>query len=117
MSESGAGTDVLGMSTTATPTADNKGFIINGSKMWITNGTLSGTDTGDVFLLYAKTGKGRGVGDLTSFLGNKISDQIRYYTNICHSIACIILQKYVIFPENRCCHLLPELFTHYSYTI
>ena len=69
MSESGAGTDVLGMSTTATPTADNKGFIINGSKMWITNGTLSGTDTGDIFLLYAKTGKGRGVGDLTSFLG------------------------------------------------
>lgn len=71
MSESGAGTDVLGMSTTAVKSPDGNGYILNGSKMWITNGTISGTETGDVFLVYAKTGNGRGAGDLTSFLVEK----------------------------------------------
>ena len=33
---------------------------------------FSGTDTGDVFLVYAKTGNGRGAGDLTSFLGKAL---------------------------------------------
>ena len=47
--------DVLGMSTTAKESADGSYFTINGSKMWITNGTVNGTDTGDVFLVYAKT--------------------------------------------------------------
>ena len=69
MSESGAGTDVLGMSTNAVICSDNSSYLLNGSKMWITNGTITGSDTGDIFLVYAKTGKGRGVGDLTSFLG------------------------------------------------
>ena len=69
MSESGAGTDVLGMSTNAVECSNGTSFLLNGSKMWITNGTVTGKDTGDVFLVYAKTGKGRGPGDLTSFLG------------------------------------------------
>ena len=43
MSESGAGTDVLGMSTNAVLSSDGSHFILNGSKMWITNGTLSGS--------------------------------------------------------------------------
>lgn len=55
MSEPGVGTDVLSMSTTATESSDGSHFTLNGSKMWITNGTVSGTDTGDVFLVYAKT--------------------------------------------------------------
>lgn len=52
MSEPGAGTDVLGMATTAVKDGDH--YILNGSKQWITNG-----DVADVFLVYAKTGKGR----------------------------------------------------------
>lgn len=71
MSEPGAGTDVMGMSTTAVPSADGSSYTLNGAKMWITNGTITGTDTGDVFLVYAKTGKGRSSGDLTSFLVEK----------------------------------------------
>ena len=67
MSEPGAGTDVLGMATTAVKNKDGSRFSINGSKMWITNGTLSGTDTGDIYIIYAKTSPARG--DLTSFLG------------------------------------------------
>lgn len=85
MSEPGAGTDVLGMSTTAVKSADGSYFTLNGTKMWITNGTIDGTDTGDAFLLYAKTGTGRSPNDLSAFLiekgmpgftlGSKIQDK------------------------------------------
>lgn len=85
MSEPSVGTDVMGMSTTATLSSDNSHYILNGSKMWITNGTINGTDTGDIFLVYAKTGKGRSASDVTSFiveksmngfsLGQKIEDK------------------------------------------
>lgn len=69
---SGAGTDVMGMGTTATLTPDGKHYILNGTKMWITNGTVDeGASTGDVFLVYAKTGKGRAASDITSFLVEK----------------------------------------------
>lgn len=71
MSEPGAGTDVMGMSTIATLSPDGTTYTINGAKMWITNGTVDGSDTGDVFLIYAKTGKGRGKDDLTSFIVEK----------------------------------------------
>mmetsp|Transcript_9109 Transcript_9109/g.13711 ORF Transcript_9109/g.13711 Transcript_9109/m.13711 type:complete len:421 (-) Transcript_9109:175-1437(-) len=71
MSEPGAGTDVLGMSTSATPSEDGSYFTINGTKMWITNGSLDGTDTGDAFFVYAKTGKGRAPGDLSAFVVEK----------------------------------------------
>merc|ERR1719433_2548601 len=54
MSEPGAGTDVLGMSTRAVKDGDS--FVLNGSKMWITNGTLDGKTTGDLYLVYARTG-------------------------------------------------------------
>eukprot|EP00553_Chaetoceros_curvisetus_P002424 CAMPEP_0204613082 /NCGR_PEP_ID=MMETSP0717-20131115/1098_1 /ASSEMBLY_ACC=CAM_ASM_000666 /TAXON_ID=230516 /ORGANISM="Chaetoceros curvisetus" /LENGTH=472 /DNA_ID=CAMNT_0051625389 /DNA_START=55 /DNA_END=1473 /DNA_ORIENTATION=+ len=70
MSEPGAGTDVLGMSTKATPATDGRdGWLLNGQKMWITNGTLDGTTTGDVFLVYAKTGEGRM--DISQFIVSK----------------------------------------------
>lgn len=57
MSEPGAGTDVLGMMTTAV--ADGDDFILNGSKMWITNGAIDDNTLGDVFLVYARTGDSR----------------------------------------------------------
>jgi isovaleryl-CoA dehydrogenase len=71
MSEPGAGTDVMGMSTTAKKTDDGKHYILNGAKMWITNGTIDGTNTGDVFLVYAKTGSGRSAKDVSAFLVDK----------------------------------------------
>jgi isovaleryl-CoA dehydrogenase len=52
MSEPGAGTDVLGMKTVARP--DGDGYILDGAKMWITNGALDDTTLGDVFLVYAR---------------------------------------------------------------
>ena len=82
MSEPNAGTDVLGMQTKAIP--DTNGWTLNGTKMWITNGTLDGTATGDLFLVYARTGTGKL--DITQFLvtkdmpgftlGQKIEDKL-----------------------------------------
>jgi len=37
MSEHSAGSDVVSMKTTATKAPDGKGWILNGTKMWITN--------------------------------------------------------------------------------
>jgi isovaleryl-CoA dehydrogenase len=57
MSEPGAGTDVLGMTTTAIEQGDH--YVLNGAKMWITNGALDDSTLGDVFLVYARTGDSR----------------------------------------------------------
>jgi isovaleryl-CoA dehydrogenase len=55
MSEPGAGTDVLGMKTTATKDGDD--YVINGRKMWITNGAVDEDKTPcDCVLVYARTG-------------------------------------------------------------
>ena len=67
MSEPGAGTDVLGMSTTAAKTSD--GYVLNGSKMWITNGAIDDETLGDVFLVYARTGERRA--DVSLFIVEK----------------------------------------------
>lgn len=71
MSEPGVGTDVLGMSTMASKSSDGSYYTLNGAKMWITNGTVDGKDTGDVFLVYAKTDLNKKNGGLTSFLVEK----------------------------------------------
>jgi isovaleryl-CoA dehydrogenase len=61
MSEPGAGSDVVSMRTRA----DRKGdrYILNGSKMWITNGPLA-----DVIVVYAKTDPTAGSRGITAFL-------------------------------------------------
>ena len=46
MSEPGAGTDVMGMSTSAFLNDSKTHYILNGNKMWITNGTIDGITTG-----------------------------------------------------------------------
>ncbi len=48
MSEAGAGSDVMGMRTTATRDGDD--YVLNGSKMWITNAPEA-----DVIIVYAVT--------------------------------------------------------------
>lgn len=69
MSEPGAGTDVLGMASVAKAIDGGSKYVINGQKMWITNGTTDGKNTGDCFLVYAKTGKGRA--DVSMFIVEK----------------------------------------------
>ena len=61
MSESGAGSDVVSMRTTAKEVEG--GYLINGSKMWITNGPDA-----DVIVVYAKTEPDKGSKGITAFI-------------------------------------------------
>jgi isovaleryl-CoA dehydrogenase len=64
MSEPGAGSDVVSMRTRA----DKKGnrYILNGSKMWITNGPVA-----DTLVVYAKTDRTAGARGITAFIVEK----------------------------------------------
>ncbi|MEM7446089.1 MAG: isovaleryl-CoA dehydrogenase [Pseudomonadota bacterium] len=64
MSEPGAGSDVVGMRTRAEKKGDR--FVINGSKMWITNGPDA-----DVLVVYAKTDPAAGPRGITAFIIEK----------------------------------------------
>ncbi len=61
MSEPGAGSDVVGMRTRAERQGDR--FVLNGNKMWITNGPEA-----DVLLVYAKTEPEAGARGISAFL-------------------------------------------------
>jgi isovaleryl-CoA dehydrogenase len=61
MSEPGAGSDVVGMKTRAEKKGDR--YILNGSKMWITNGPDA-----EVLVVYAKTDLQAGPRGITAFL-------------------------------------------------
>lgn len=85
MSEPHVGTDVLGMTTTAVKQGDK--YILNGRKMWITNGTIDENKTPcDVVLVYAKTGEKNGRSLISTFIveksfkgfyvGQKIKDKL-----------------------------------------
>ena len=64
MSESGAGSDVVGMRLRAEKRGDR--YVLNGSKMWITNGPDA-----DVLVVYAKTDLEAGPRGITAFLIEK----------------------------------------------
>ena len=49
---------------------DGDHYVLNGAKMWITNGAVSDTELGDVFLVYARTGD-EGTRSLSLFLVEK----------------------------------------------
>ncbi|HEV2265364.1 MAG TPA: isovaleryl-CoA dehydrogenase [Stellaceae bacterium] len=64
MSETGAGSDVVAMATRAEKKGDR--YVLNGSKMWITNGTDA-----DTLVVYAKTDSAAGPRGITAFLVEK----------------------------------------------
>lgn len=85
MSEPDYGTDVLGMQTTAVKKGDK--YILNGRKMWITNGTIDENKTPcDMVWVYAKTGEKNGRAQISTFIvekndpgfyvGQKITDKL-----------------------------------------
>ena len=61
MSEAGAGSDVMSMRTTAVREGDD--YVLNGSKMWITNAPLA-----DVLIIYAVTDPDAGSARLSAFI-------------------------------------------------
>ena len=62
MSEAGAGSDVVSMKLKAEPVQG--GYVLNGTKFWITNATYA-----DTLVVYAKTGEGSG--GITAFIIEK----------------------------------------------
>jgi isovaleryl-CoA dehydrogenase len=64
MSEPGAGSDVVGMRTRAERRGDR--YVLNGSKMWITNGPEAET-----LVVYAKTDPAAGPRGITAFIIEK----------------------------------------------
>jgi isovaleryl-CoA dehydrogenase len=64
MSETGAGSDVVGMRLKAEKKGDR--YILNGTKMWITNGPDA-----DVLVVYAKTDPDAGPRGITAFVVEK----------------------------------------------
>jgi isovaleryl-CoA dehydrogenase len=64
MSEVGAGSDVVSLRTRGDRKGD--GYVLNGTKMWITNGTEA-----DVLVTYAKTNPDAGSRGITAFLVEK----------------------------------------------
>jgi isovaleryl-CoA dehydrogenase len=64
MSEPGAGSDVVSMTLRAEKKGDR--YVLNGSKMWITNG-----GDADTLVVYAKTAPSAGVKGMTAFIIEK----------------------------------------------
>jgi isovaleryl-CoA dehydrogenase len=64
MSEPGAGSDVVSMRTRADKRGDR--YVLNGSKMWITNGPVA-----DTLVIYAKTDPTAGSRGITAFIVEK----------------------------------------------
>ena len=75
LSEAEAGSDVAAMATTAESTGD--GYLINGSKTWISNGGIA-----DFYCVFARTGEAPGARGLSAFAvdasnpGLSITDRI-----------------------------------------
>ncbi|HAJ76853.1 MAG TPA: acyl-CoA dehydrogenase [Gammaproteobacteria bacterium] len=61
MSEPGAGSDVVNMSLRAEPKGDH--YLLNGNKMWITNGPDAHT-----YIIYGRTDDSVGSGGITAFI-------------------------------------------------
>ena len=61
MSEPNAGSDVVSMTTRAEKKGDR--YVINGAKMWITNGPIA-----DALVVYAKTDPAAGARGITAFI-------------------------------------------------
>ncbi|MDY7224823.1 acyl-CoA dehydrogenase family protein [Hyalangium rubrum] len=105
VSEPGAGSDVANMKTTARLDGDD--YVINGSKMWITNGTRAdfitlGVRTGEAgyggisLVTFPTDVKGFSVSKKLDKVGNLASD-----TAILYFEDCRIPRRYVIGEENE----------------
>ena len=64
LTEPGAGTDAAGQQTTAVLDGDN--YILNGSKIFITNGGVA-----DTFIIFAMTDKSKGTNGISAFIVEK----------------------------------------------
>ncbi|MEL4474425.1 acyl-CoA dehydrogenase family protein, partial [Shewanella algae] len=117
ISEPHVGTDALGMKTMAQK--HSQGYVLNGRKMWITNGTLDDQGTpGDCVLVYAKSGIKDGKPQISTFLverghkgysvGQKIKDKLGMRAS---NTAELVFQDCIVPAENLVGHE-GEALTH-----
>lgn len=66
LTEPGTGSDAGSVSTRAVKTEDGKGYVLNGTKCFITNGDLA-----EMFVVFANTRKTGGIRGLTAFIVRK----------------------------------------------
>src|SRR6185436_7078640 len=89
LTEVDAGSDPANMRTTATPTEDGQHFIINGEKLWCTNGTRA-----ELFVVMARTPdkdvKGKHLKQITAFIvdssmpGVEVKHRLRFKIGRAH---------------------------------
>ena len=78
LTEPGVGSDPARVSTIATPTEDGAGYVLNGRKLWTTNGTVA-----DVLVVMAKVPRSEGRrGGITAFIVPSDSDGVEVEARI-----------------------------------
>ncbi|MGA2331904.1 MAG: acyl-CoA dehydrogenase family protein [Syntrophales bacterium] len=99
LTEPNAGSDAVNIQTVAMRKGDH--YVVNGTKMFITNGSVANT-----IVLYAKTDKGKGARGLTAFIldtgfpGFSVSKELKKYGHRGSPTAELILQDCIIPAEN-----------------
>jgi alkylation response protein AidB-like acyl-CoA dehydrogenase len=72
LTEPGVGSDPARVATTATPTEDGGGYLLNGRKLWTTNGTVA-----DVLVVLAKVPRSEGhKGGITAFIVPAVTEGV-----------------------------------------
>ena len=99
LTEPNAGSDAVNIQTVAVRKGDH--YVVNGTKMFITNGSVANT-----IVLYAKTDKGKGARGITAFIldtkfpGFSVSKELKKYGHRGSPTAELILQDCIIPAEN-----------------
>jgi Acyl-CoA dehydrogenase, middle domain/Acyl-CoA dehydrogenase, N-terminal domain len=111
LSEPSSGSDAFALKTTAKKVGSN--YILNGTKMWISNSDLSG-----VFIIMANADPSQGYKGITAFIVER--DQEGFVVGkkenklgICASGTCMLHLDNVIVPEEN---ILGELGKGYAYS-
>jgi alkylation response protein AidB-like acyl-CoA dehydrogenase len=98
LTEAEVGSDPAAMTTTATPTEDGEAFIINGEKLWCTNGTMA-----ELLVVMARTPpkmkNGREIPQVTAFIVEADSPGVEV-THRCRFMGLKALQNAVIRFDN-----------------
>ncbi len=71
LSESNSGSDAFAMTTKAIPSSDNSYYMINGTKMWISNAREAG-----LFLVFANVDPSKGYKGITAFVVDADSEGV-----------------------------------------
>lgn len=94
LTEPGVGSDPAALSTTAVPTEDGEAFILNGEKLWCTNGTMA-----ELLVVMARTPNkiknGKEIPQITAFIVETDSPGVEI-TNRCRFMGLKALQNAVI---------------------